>query len=288
MARPHIEFIQSQALPWTKSPWDGLLEDTQVKVLSRDAGSGASSTLVKYPAGWRRPAAEHLPVDEELFVLGGALTINGVAYGEMCYAHLPAGHPRAGAESPDGAVVLTFYSGAPVSAPGPAPSGSYEPDLLIERVDVLTASFSHDQTRLNVDPDSALGEGVADFGNLVLRADPRTGNQTWIISAPPLWRNAVVEVHPVVEEMYLLSGEMAGDTGIMTPGAYFWRPPRMRHGPFGSKTGNLMLFRTDGGPLETETPEGDENFTWTPEHRPVLPPELEQYGRTPGRETLCY
>ncbi len=288
MPRPHIEFIQSQALPWSPTSWDGALTGTEIKILSRDEDSGACTTVIKYPAGWEREASEHLPVHEELFVLGGTLKINGINYDEMCYAHLPAGYSRTSTASPDGAVVLTFFSGDANSVDGSAPSGLYDQSLLIERVDVLNANFSHDQTNLNVDPDSELGAGVANFGNLVLRTDPYTKNQTWVISAPPLWQNTVIEIHPVVEEMYLLTGELAGDTGMMMPGAYFWRPPHMRHGPFGSKTGNLMLFRTEGSSLETETPEGNESFSWTPEHRPVLPPEMQQYGKTPGHETLCY
>ena len=59
------------------------------------------------------------------------------------------------------------------------------------------------------------------------------------------------EIHPVVEEMYLLAGEVHGDRGIMRPGAYFWRPPFVPHGPYGTQTGNLYFFRTRGGGLST-------------------------------------
>ena len=79
MGRPHIEFIQSQALAWAPSPWQGLYGDTEVKVLSRDEGSGETSNLIRYPAGWSRTDPEYLAVDEELYVLGGELTITLLA-----------------------------------------------------------------------------------------------------------------------------------------------------------------------------------------------------------------
>ena len=32
------------------------------------------------------------------------------------------------------------------------------------------------------------------------------------------------------------AGEVHGDRGVMRPGAYFWRPPFVRHGPYGTQT----------------------------------------------------
>ncbi len=87
------------------------------------------------------------------------------------------------------------------------------------------------------------------------------------------------ETHSVVEEMYLLEGEMVGTLDIMRVGAYFRRPPEVKLGPYGSKTGCLILFRSRGGPLST-TFHDDGVFIWSP-HRPVLPRELEELGREP-------
>jgi hypothetical protein len=91
------------------------------------------------------------------------------------------------------------------------------------------------------------------------------------------------EVHPTVEEMYLISGEVHGNRGVMRPGAYFWRPPSMPHGPYGTRTGNLYLFRTKGGLLSTSYVDPERKFRWWPEFDPVLPPELEAYrGEAPA------
>ncbi len=288
MARPHIEFIQAQALPWQPSPWHEPGSGIEMRVLSRDEETHESSLLVRYPKGWSRPGETYLPVDEELFVLGGALEINGVTYGDKCYAHLPAGYARRSASSRDGAVVLTFYSGDPETIAGAPPAGLYDERRLVECIDALTAPLSDDFTKLGVQTTDDSANGLVACAHLIFRNDPETGDQTWILCARPLWQGGVEEIHPVVEEMYLVAGEMATDTGWMKPGAYFWRPAGKRHGPFGSKTGNMMFFRTKGGPLTTTYPGRGEKFSWTPEHRPVLPPELLKYGAAPGHEEVPY
>ena len=96
------------------------------------------------------------------------------------------------------------------------------------------------------------------------------------------------ENHPVVEEMFLWSGELVGPLGVMHAGCYFWRPPEEWHGPFGSKTGNVMLFRTKGGPLSTVYTEDEVEFCWHPEHKPILPEGISEEARQPydGRPRL--
>lgn len=78
-----------------------------------------------------------------------------------------------------------------------------------------------------------------------------------------------------------MSGSIAGNAGIMHPGAYFWRPPDIKHGPYGSKTGNIILMRSQGGALATDYYDPDATFRFDAPHQPVLPPELEPLGRTP-------
>jgi len=74
--------------------------------------------------------------------------------------------------------------------------------------------------------------------------------------------------------MYLLAGEVHGNRGVMQPGAYFWRPPLIPHGPYGSLTGNLYFFRTKGGPLSTSYVEPERPFRWWPADDAVLPPDV--------------
>ena len=55
MARPHIMFIQAQALPWRRGLYGGGRKDVRVKVLSIDTKNGDSTCIIRYPAGSNRP-----------------------------------------------------------------------------------------------------------------------------------------------------------------------------------------------------------------------------------------
>ncbi len=263
MARPHIEFVQEQSIPWRDAQPGLGPAGTTLRVLSVDDETGARTVLVRYPTGWERRAPEHLEADEELLVLDGEIELNGVAYGPLCYAFLPAGFLRRDAVSRQGALVLVFYEGAPRYVSGEA---SQEPALerLVEKIDALDGDWGggfHPQF-------------PAGAGRKYLRQDAETGDQTWILGTMPLRFSRKPEKHPTNEEMFLLSGEVVSPIGVMYPGAYFWRPPEVWHGPYGTKTGNLYIFRTKGGPLSTEYHDVKQEFNWHPSYQPVLSPEL--------------
>lgn len=278
MGRPFIEFIQAQALPWQDGLYGRPGSGVRSRMLSLDPDTGASSMLIEYPSGWARAGEagpHHLDVDEELFVLSGELVIDDVHFGVKSYAHLPAGFTRTRAASPSGAVVLTFFSGEPSTVDG---AGECDERRLVRYIDGFAGEWGG-----NFHPQFPPGAG-----RKFLRRDPIDGEETWLLGTMPLRSGRRPEKHPVVEEMYLLSGELVGPLGSMQAGCYFWRPPEEWHGPFGSPTGNLMLFRTKGGPLSTVYTEHEVDFSWTPEHRPILPPELEPYGGEPHPGCLCY
>ena len=264
MSRPQIEFIQSQCLPWSAATLAGIRPGAEARTLSLDEATGACSLLVHYPSGWRREGVEHFGVDEEFLVVDGSLTVRGHSYGEKGYAHLPAGAPRDGmAAGPAGAVVLTFFSGAPMAIAG-APPAEPEPARLVEGIDAYQVPYTG-----NFHPEFPPGAG-----RKMLHDDPVTGDQSWILGTLGMRWAERAERHPVVEEMYLLAGEVHGNCGVMRPGAYFWRPPDIAHGPYGSKTGNIYFFRTRGGPLSTEYEDAGRPFRWDPAYAPVLPDEL--------------
>ena len=268
MARPHIEFIHAQVLPWET----GALADVEIKVLSRDTDSGAVSLLQRYPAGWSSAAPHHLAAAEDFVVVEGDIAVNGVSYTELAYAHFPAGHGRREIRSEGGAVVLSFFDTPPEVTEGEGDSVAG----LIEKIDVLHEGWDADYS--GVDSPELAAAGAR---KKILRSDPAAGDQTWFIGTLPLWRERKTETHPVVQEMYLLSGSIAGNTGIMHPGAYFWRPPDINHGPYGSKTGNIILMRSQGGALATDYYDPIPPFRFDAPHQVVLPPELEPLGRTP-------
>ena len=261
MARPWIEFVQSQLLAWQRGPLDALRKGTEVKVLSVDAENGASSLLVRYPAGFAASGGA-LAVDDELLVLEGALDIGDRSYPELTFAHLPAGYETGAWASREGAIVLEFFSGTPRRAVQPF---AYDERRLVLHKNALDVPYTG-----NFHPEFPPGAG-----RKMLYQDPQTRDATWILGTLPLRWAERSEVHPTVEEMYLLGGEVHGNRGVMRPGAYFWRPPSVPHGPYGTQTGNLYFFRTKGGDLSTTYVEPDRPFRWWPEYDAVLPPEID-------------
>ncbi len=213
MARPHIMFIQAQALPWRRGLYGGGRKDVRVKVLSIDTKNGDSTCIIRYPAGWRRRGKEHVRAHEEMFVLEGALKVNGVTYGQHSYGFLPAGHMRTSASSKNGAVVLTTFAATPAVQSGAPESGLYDKKLLIEYVNSLELAWDPTLT----DPVFASGVAIKP-----LRTDPYTGESSFLYSSPahripqnmlkPKW------THSMIEEVFCIDGEYVwGDCGVISP-----------------------------------------------------------------------
>lgn len=276
MARPHIEFIQSQALEWAEGlPSGGARPDVGCKTLSLDDETGASTCVVRYPAGWSRPNAGYLTTDEEFYVLDGSLTINGIEYDRDSYAHLPAGHLRTSAESKNGAVLLTFFEGPVDAELSDAPGEAFRADRLVEKISAPTADWG------NADLDAMGLRDISTSSRLLsLFTDPDTGEITYLTGVVPFKAESSPERHPVGQEFYILGGSLSGVGGVMQAGAYCWRPPLVTHGPYGSPTGALIILRSVGGPLTTEL-DDPVPHTYQPEHAPVLPPELAKAGSKP-------
>ena len=278
MPRAHVEFIQSQALPWTPSPWP-CLAGCQAKLLSRDLETGAASAVVRVGAGWGRPMPGWIDARLELFVLEGALDVNGRRYEQDCYASLPAGYPYRGCRSEDGAVVLAFFDGEPVWHDGPPPPGEHDLSDAIEFLDAYEMPWA----REGMDP------AYADLGMQwkLLRGSPLGADATMLVACPPHlhpqgWRGPQ-EVHDCVEEMFLLSGDYQSNVGLMSHGAYFWRPPGVAHGPYGSRGGSLALIRTQGAALENHWTVHEVPISRAPAYAPALPGHLEAYRHRPWR-----
>lgn len=271
MSRAHTVFVQAQEIPWATGLYGTGRSDVGVKVLSHDTDTGASTTIIRYPAGWRRDASHHLAVHEEFLVLEGSLEINGHTYGPYCYANLPAGYNRQGAASVHGAVVLTMFSGEPQTKEGAAAADMMDPKLLIEHIDCagkgLEGWTENPYTRY------LMGTGVQP-----LRENPYTGEITILYAALPFRYMEKQWSHPTVQEMYLLAGEyVINDVGILRPGAYCWWRENLFHGPYGSRTGFMFLIRTDGGKLANIIKDEIIPVDYSAPHNPSLPDELRPY-----------
>jgi hypothetical protein len=262
MSRPWIEFLQAQKLPWRADDLCGVCPGVETKVLSRDDETGALSLLIRFPPGWSLPAGA-LSVDEEFLVLEGGLDIGGTYFGPFGYAHWPAGHDAGSRTCAEGAVVLGFFS----ATPRPGPVSVVDPAKLVAHIDGFSVTYTG-----NFHPEFPAGAG-----RKLLYVDPETGDTSWLLGTLPMRWAERAEVHPVVEEMFLLAGESHGNRGVMKPGAYFWRPPHIPHGPYGTITGNLYFFRTKGGRLSTKYVDGQKGFAWDRPYDPALPEELAAY-----------
>jgi hypothetical protein len=266
MARPHIEFVQAQRLPWLQDPFGAGRPGVAAKRLSEDAETGALSAILRYPPGYAR-APETLAIDEEFLVLDGALESAAGRFGPDAYGYWPRGFGRPALHAPEGAVVLTFLSG-PITPGGAA---LFDPARLVLRTDLREGEWHADLAAMGL-------EVMASHAWIRrLRSDPATGEMTYVTAVMPYFRETQAERHPVVQEFFVLAGEVAGNTGVMRAGAYTWRPADVWHGPYGSLTGAVFLFRSHGGPQSTEHAP-PVAYSFDVAHRPVLPEELRPLG----------
>ncbi len=273
MARPHIMFVQAQMIPWTQGLAGNARPDVESKTLSRDDTDGSSTCIVRHAAGWARDQPEFLATHEEFLVLDGALEINGRTYAKHSYGFLPAGYVRERASAPQGAVLLNMFYGEPLLGVGVSPG--FDPKLLVEYVNPLEMDWDPGL----VDPQLSRGVAIKP-----LRTDPYTGETSFLYCSPPhrvppgmakpQW------THPMVEELYTLEGDYVwADVGRMQRGGYCWWREDVYHGPSGTDTGYNLFVRTVNGPLVNTFDTEKKPFTWDPEHRPMLPPELAPYGQ---------
>ena len=269
MTRPHIDYLQSQTLPWRASPWPHL-PGCQMKTLSRDADSGAVSVLVRYPSGWQAPGAGSLATDEEFLVVDGAFEIDGRTCRQDCYAWLPAGARQAVRAAPDGAVVLAFYAEEPLWIDDDAPAAPPAPEAEPAFIDAYELPWQSD----GIDPVFG-GEGQA---WKALRGSPYTDSVTMLLASPPHRRPprwlAPQEIHSCDEELFVLSGDFQSNLGQLSAGAYVWRPAGVAHGPYGTRGGNLTLVRTHGAPLGNSFTPHEVTLSRMAVYEPVLPEEL--------------
>ncbi|MSO66126.1 MAG: DUF4437 domain-containing protein [Alphaproteobacteria bacterium] len=275
MARPHLEFIPAQVVPWQRGLAGGARPEVETRILSLDETNGATSVIIRYPAGFARNAAEHLAADEEFLVLDGAIEINGQVHGRQCYGFFPAGFVRHSVFVPSGAVVLTFFSAEPVSHDGTPADGLYRPERLVRFLDTRRMA-GDEKAREKLFP------GIKTSGPLHkrLKTDPVTNEITWLVAIRGGWAMTQTEIHPCVEEEYALTGELVGPHGTMRPGSYFWRPPGIEHGPFATLTGCLRLVRGVGGKYTATLADAPDPPRFDVPYRPILPPAYRDYVRS--------
>jgi hypothetical protein len=254
MARAHIEFIQSQNVAWEPAENHGLRRPARLKRLSHDPDSGAFTALVEYPRGARIDGPLRRSGSEEWFVLYGTATLNGRALGRHHYAFLPSGTGIASLDCPEGALVLTWFNS---DGAGEAPPRYVDAYALPWDATVLDPKLVHLR-----------------MSRKILRADPDC--RTYLLAGLPQGRPADgrvgLETHPHDEEMFLVSGDLSGPQGVMHPGAYFYRPRGIEHGPHFSDLGFFMAMRNPGTDrISTQWTTAAYTLPAEPAYAPVLP-----------------
>lgn len=273
--RPHVEFVQAQMLPWRRVPLGAARPDSEYKFLSRDAETGACTCLTRYTPGWSREGDEFMSATEEFYVLEGAIEINGIQFGTDHYGYLPRGVLRRTMSAPQGAVVLTFFDAQPDTHPVTA-------DTVLNEAEILHRDVLHMPWDMRVNDSKLAHLGIS---RKDLRTDPVTGERTFLSmmlphSEPP-GSQGPRESHPIVEESFMIAGSLVGPQGEMHAGAYFWRPPGIPHGPFGTRWGAVALIRFVGGRHVNIWSADEAPFDFHQRYDPVLPPEMEHLRNTP-------
>jgi anti-sigma factor ChrR (cupin superfamily) len=250
--RGYIPKLRTGELPW--APIDslapGFAPGTSVRVLSRDLANGASTCLWKIPPGWQHPRSYALELGEALFVLDGELSKGGERYRQGFYSYRPRGFVHEPMQSSEGAIVLAMWDG----------------DLQMRRP--IADVALNEEPVLCIDTGTVTGvptfvEGpVPGITVKLLRTDKRTGGMTLLISIPSGWTEARSEHHHCVEESFKTAGEIQltenGQDQTLAAGDYFFRPPRIKHGPMHTPRGTTSLIRFSAkvenyyGPLDAD------------------------------------
>jgi hypothetical protein len=236
MARPYIEFVQTQNIDWETQP-DG----TEMKRLNVDPIDGEETYLIRYPAGFS--ASDRGPEDraEEYLVLDGNINIGGREQRFHCYGFTPRGESAGTRETRDGATLIVFRYGREDanSVTGATEAIALDPATIPWDMTPSVAHIAH--LRL---------------ARKVLRLGPNDSSRTFLlIGLPhgiPTQKEMPAEIHDHFEEMFMLQGEMWTPEGLIRPGAYFYRPPEIVHGPHVSEAGFFQIMRAGANYVRTK------------------------------------
>jgi quercetin dioxygenase-like cupin family protein len=252
--RPHVELIEEKDLVWHEAELHKGNGRARQRNLSYDEENGAASTRVVFEKAWSRPAGYH-HADVEWYIKEGQIKLGDRLLGKGTYLRAPAGLCVPAMQVAAGTDVLIFREYGDwgfslseknrtkfVSRGGNTVSG--EPGELTivgtDRLEWMPNLYEGDTQRflklkmLYLDPPAP--------------DDNNTGFVSIICWAPPGWSDNRMVHHPVFEEAYSLDGQMVYNFGTLNPGAYFFRPAKVKHGHFmaGEEKGWTGIFRLDG------------------------------------------
>jgi hypothetical protein len=231
MGREHVEHLHTPEVEPTEFGALNWPNGTEAIVLSRDEGTGGLTALLRLPAGYHRVAGT-LGADSQYLILSGSLWTGETARVNGFYEFVPAGSGMPVWSTTEPCEIFFKVEGDPTLDPGDAPIADGHLQIDSSRMPWMS------------NPVEGAAEGLV---TKMLRFVEATGEMTAIVANPPRFDYPELEFHDCVEEMYLIEGDMRlANSGLMSPGSYFWRPGYITHGPFYSHTGSLMFLWTSG------------------------------------------
>ncbi|WP_040796352.1 DUF4437 domain-containing protein [Nocardia higoensis] len=244
--RPHVEIVDEKDLIWHFAEFQHATGTAEQRNLSYDEEDGSASLKVRFTSDWSRPAGVH-HAETEWYVLSGSVKIGDTELGAEGYWHAPIGVLTPAVEVAEGTEILLFREGAAWQfEPSDSSRDTVRPD---QKLIVLNTS---EMPWIDVKDGSPMrfdlgGTPVPGLYIKLLHRDVTTGFYTRLIKAKPGWREVPLAHHPCSEEAYCLDGGFDYNYGKMWPGAYFWRPPLIRHGDFtaDAEQGCTWLLRSD-------------------------------------------
>jgi quercetin dioxygenase-like cupin family protein len=151
--------------------------------------------------------------------------------------------------STSGAVVLAFWD----CALKPAPPGTWRDKPIGDgAICVDTVNMPAVPTPVSGPPTGIVVK--------ILNREAATGGMTMLVTIPPGWCEDRAEHHDCIEESYKVSGDIwiveNHSPHTLRAGDYFFRPPRIKHGPMKTTHGTTSLIRFSAkvenhyGPIE--------------------------------------
>ncbi|HAC65119.1 MAG TPA: hypothetical protein DCF68_16715 [Cyanothece sp. UBA12306] len=231
----------------------------QTQILSSDLRTGESTQRLQINQGWTAPIG-HFTTNVEIFVLQGELSQGGFRLRELSYSFIPPGVPTGPWVATEDTIILWMPDATPSYIMEPYSQLAQIPEnsayhinaqkgvALSDYIPVKEVKSMPWETTTFLPPGSARRS---------LYTNKQTGRATWILGLVPMWiEGNFLAGHPTTEEAYMISGDVSGHWcmqddpfnrryATMEDDGYYWRPAHIPHGPFWTKRGALMLFRTN-------------------------------------------
>ncbi|MBY0303875.1 MAG: hypothetical protein K2W86_01805 [Sphingomonas sp.] len=205
----------------------------------------------------------------EIFVLSGSVTVSDTMVGLHGYIYL---HEPQVVHSASGAVLLVFLD----------PRAAQDDPAII--IDTIHQPWDR----------SGLEGEIAhlNYARKNLRFSPDGDRRTYLLGGMPHGHpqdGSRLERHPHAEEMFLIAGDMPCSLGVMTAGAYFYRPPDIWHGLDCTVAGFLIIMRTPGSNATiSQWTEDAQPVLIDPPYQPELPPGHVSFNASSRRPMVDY